>query len=119
MRAVIFNRIGWCTLLLVMLATAVDAQRRGGTTRRRTATSATPTEETPVVNPATGNAVTPPPAPPASQRPDGISAPLVDTPRKSLRVDGVVERNLARDRTPIAYDYIREDDRFWEKEYGR
>lgn len=116
MRAVIFNRIGWCTLLLVMLATAVDAQRRGGTTRRRTATSATPPEEAPVVNPATGNAVTPPPpAPPASQRPDGISGPLVDTPRKSLRIDGVVERNLARDRTPIAYDYIREDDRFWEK----
>lgn len=59
----------------------------------------------------------PPPtaAPPASLRPDDISAPLVDTPRKSLRVDGVVERNLARERTPIAYDYIREDDRFWEK----
>jgi gliding motility associated protien GldN len=115
MRAVIFNRIGWCTLLLVMLATAVDAQRRGGTTRRRTATTATPTENAPVVNPATGNAVTPPSAPPASQRPDGITAPLVDTPRKSLRIDGVVERNLARERTPIAYDYIREDDRFWEK----
>jgi gliding motility associated protien GldN len=116
MRAVIFNRIGWCTLLLVMLATAADAQRRGGTTRRRTATTATPQDS--VVNPATGNAVTPPPpssAPPASLRTDGISAPLVDTPRKSLRVDGVVERNLARERTPIAYDYIREDDRFWEK----
>ncbi|NLR79228.1 gliding motility protein GldN [Chitinophaga eiseniae] len=118
MRAVIFNRIGWCTLLLVMLATAADAQRRGGTTRRRTATTGTATTpDASVVNPATGNAVTPPPAPaaPASQRPDGITAPVVDTPRKSLRVDGVVERNLARERTPIAYDYIREDDRFWEK----
>lgn len=117
MRAVIFNRIGWCTLLLVMLATAAEAQRRGGTTRRRTATTATPAPDS-VVNPATGNAVAPPPptaAPPASLRPDDISAPLVDTPRKSLRVDGVVERNLARERTPIAYDYIREDDRFWEK----
>ncbi|MFY0252790.1 gliding motility protein GldN [Chitinophaga sp. 30R24] len=109
MRAVIFNRIGWCTLLLVMLATAAEAQRRGGTTRRRTGTTATPpADDASVVNPATGNAVTPPPAPQAT-------APLVDTPRKSLRVDGVVERNLARDRTPIDYDYIREDDRFWEK----
>lgn len=100
-----------------MLATAAEAQRRGGTTRRRTATTATPAPDS-VVNPATGNAVAPPPptaAPPASLRPDDISAPLVDTPRKSLRVDGVVERNLARERTPIAYDYIREDDRFWEK----
>ncbi|HVI43593.1 MAG TPA: gliding motility protein GldN [Chitinophaga sp.] len=120
MRAVIFNRIGWCTLLLVMLATAADAQRRGGTTRRRTATEAAPQQDpnAPVVNPATGNAVTPPPAqptPPTPQRPDGLSAPIVDTPRKSLRIDGVVERNLTRERTPIPYDYIREDDRFWEK----
>ncbi|WP_212001341.1 gliding motility protein GldN [Chitinophaga sp. HK235] len=116
MRAVIFNRIGWCTMLLVMMATAAEAQRRGGTTRRRTASEATQQDpNAPVVNPATGNAVTPPPAQPASQRPDGITAPVVDTPRKSLRVDGVVERNLARERVPIVYDYIREDDRFWEK----
>ncbi|MGN7819684.1 gliding motility protein GldN [Chitinophaga varians] len=118
MRAVIFNRIGWCTMLLVMLATAAEAQRRGGTTRRRTATEAPQTDpNAPVVNPATGNAVTPPPPAPnaASQRPDGITAPVSDTPRKSLRVDGVVERNLARERVPIVYDYIREDDRFWEK----
>ena len=118
MRAVIFNRIGWCTLLLVMLATTVDAQRRG-TTRRRTATPGTPpaTQDATLVNPATGNPVTPPPPAPASpQQPiAGTSAPMVDTPRKSLRVDGVVERSLARERTPIAYDYIREDDRFWEK----
>jgi gliding motility associated protien GldN len=100
-----------------MLATAAEAQRRGGTTRRRTATTAEPaaTQDASLVNPATGNAVTPPPAAPASQRPDGITSPVVDTPRKSLRVDGVVERSLARERTPIAYDYIREDDRFWEK----
>ncbi|MDQ0105061.1 gliding motility associated protein GldN [Chitinophaga terrae (ex Kim and Jung 2007)] len=99
-----------------MLATAAEAQRRGGTTRRRTATTAEPTStDTPVVNPATGNTVTPPPAAPPSLRPDGITAPVSDTPRKSLRVDGVVERGLARERTPIAYDYIREDDRFWEK----
>lgn len=115
MRAVIFNRIGWCTLLLVMLATAAEAQRRGGTTRRRTATTAEPTPDAPVVNPATGNAVTPPPAAPPSLRPDGITSPVSDTPRKSLRVDGVVERSLARERAPITYDYIREDDRFWEK----
>ncbi|RFS22439.1 gliding motility protein GldN [Chitinophaga silvatica] len=113
MRAVIFNRIGWCTLLLVMLATAADAQRRG-TTRRRTATNAEPTQDASVVNPATGNAVAPPPAAPPSGAPTA-GGPVVDTPRKSLRVDGVVERALARERIPIAYDYIREDDRFWEK----
>jgi len=114
MRAVMLNRIGWCTMLLVMLATAAEAQRRGGTTRRRTATQRNAQQDpnAPVVNPATGNAVaTPPPAAP----PTTAAAAPVDTPRKSLRIDGVVERNLARERVPIVYDYIREDDRFWEK----
>ncbi|RAJ75462.1 gliding motility associated protein GldN [Chitinophaga dinghuensis] len=112
MRAVMLNRIGWCTMLLVMLATAAEAQRRGGTTRRRTATQRNAQQDpnAPVVNPATGNAVATPPAAPPT-----VTAAPVDTPRKSLRIDGVVERNLARERAPIVYDYIREDDRFWEK----
>jgi len=103
-------------MLLVMLATAAEAQRRGGTTRRRTATQAAPPQQdpnAPVVNPATGNAVATPPPPTPTAAP--AAAGPVDTPRKSLRVDGVVERNLARERVPIVYDYIREDDRFWEK----
>ncbi len=40
----------------------------------------------------------------------------VDTPRKSLRIDGVSEKSPIRDRVPIAYDHIREDDKFWEKQ---
>ena len=119
MRAVMFKRISWCALLLVFLAAEAQAQRRGGTTRRRTTTTTTTEEE--VVNPATGNAVTPPPAPAEGDaaatplRPDDISMPVVDTPRKSLRVDGVTSKNSVRDRVPIAYDNIREDDKFWEK----
>ncbi|ASZ10076.1 gliding motility protein GldN [Chitinophaga pendula] len=125
MRAVILNRMGWCILLLALLATEASAQRRGGTTRRRTATSESNTTENStqqapntVVNPATGNAVTTPP-PPAQQslRADGVGTPVTvtDTPRKSLRIDGVTEKNLIRERIPIAYDHIREDDKFWEK----
>jgi gliding motility associated protien GldN len=74
-----------------------------------------------VVNPATGNAVTPPAAPatdPAAAAPlrqDGVGTPVSDTPRKSLRVDGVTSKNSVRDRVPIIYDNIREDDKFWEK----
>jgi gliding motility associated protien GldN len=127
MRAVILNRIGWCSLLLVLvLASEVNAQGRrrggGGTTRRTPAVdnTTTPTQDASVVNPATGNSVAtpPPPAPTAadgvSQRPDGIGIP-VDTPRKSLRTDGISEKNFIRDRVPIAYDHIRSDDEFWEK----
>ncbi|MBS1948195.1 MAG: gliding motility protein GldN [Bacteroidetes bacterium] len=44
----------------------------------------------------------------------------LDTPRKSLRNDAAVERLLIKDRTPLAYEHIREDDavyrqRVWEE----
>jgi gliding motility associated protien GldN len=44
----------------------------------------------------------------------------LDTPRKSLRNDAVIERNLVKDRTPLTYEHIREDDavyrqRVWEE----
>ncbi len=121
------NRIAWCVLLVTLIATSADAQgRRGGTTRRKTTTTEPQAQQTDpnagITNPATGNAVAPPP--PAtpntdakpSLREDGIAAgPLVDTPRTSKRVDGVTAKTLIRDRTPLAYDYIREDDKFWEK----
>jgi gliding motility associated protien GldN len=125
MRAVMFNRIGWGALLLVFLATeAADAQAGGGrrgSTRRRTTAEGTTTPaadpNAPVVNPATGNEVATPP-PPANQqslRQDGVGGPVSDTPRRSLRVDGVTEKALSKERVPLAYDYIREDDKFWEK----
>lgn len=118
MRAVILNKIGWCSLMLViLLASQADAQRRGGT-RRKPATPDAATQDASVVNPATGNSVAPPPPPPpapgASLRPDGIGIP-VDTPRKSQRIDGISEKNFIKDRTPIIYDHIRSDDEFWEK----
>src|SRR6202012_5552412 len=31
-------------------------------------------------------------------------------PRRSLRNDAIIERNLVKDRTPLAYEHIREDD---------
>jgi gliding motility associated protien GldN len=34
----------------------------------------------------------------------------LDTPRKSLRNDAIIERNLVKDRTPLTYEHIREDD---------
>ncbi|WP_343667113.1 gliding motility protein GldN [Chitinophaga sp.] len=120
MRAVILNKIGWCSLMLViLLASQADAQRRGGSTRRKPTTpDAAATQDASVVNPATGNSVAPPPPPPpppgTSLRPDGLSMP-VDTPRKSQRIDGISEKNFIKDRTPIIYDHIRSDDEFWEK----
>ncbi len=118
MQAVILKRISLSALLVVLFAGSADAQRRTG---RRTQNP--PPEQTqpqqPVTNPATGNPVNVPAAPagtaPTSLRQDGVGTP-VDTPRKSLRIDGVSEKSPIRDRVPIAYDHIREDDKFWEKQ---
>ncbi|HEY2727403.1 MAG TPA: hypothetical protein VGI61_09540, partial [Parafilimonas sp.] len=35
---------------------------------------------------------------------------LLDSTKMSLRNDGAIERNLVKDRTPLAYEDIREDD---------
>ena len=41
-----------------------------------------------------------------------VSQPEIklDTVRKSLRMDAIVERNLVKERTPLDYEHIREDD---------
>jgi gliding motility associated protien GldN len=43
----------------------------------------------------------------------------IDTPRKSLRNDAAIERNLVKDRTPLAYENIREDDAFYRERVWR
>jgi gliding motility associated protien GldN len=43
----------------------------------------------------------------------------LDTPRKSLRNDAIIERNLVKDRTPLAYEYIREDDAVYRERVWR
>lgn len=118
MRAVILKRISWSAFLLVVLASSADAQSRRRRTEPAGNAPATQQNNPPVTNPATGNPVNVPEAPatpPPSLRQDGVGTP-VDTPRKSLRVDGVSEKSPIRDRVPITYDHIREDDKFWEKQ---
>ncbi len=43
----------------------------------------------------------------------------LDTPRKSLRNDAVVELNLVKDRTPLVYEHIREDDAVYRQRVWR
>jgi gliding motility associated protien GldN len=43
----------------------------------------------------------------------------LDTPRRSLRDDAIVERNLVKDRTPLAYEHIREDDAVYRQRVWR
>lgn len=43
----------------------------------------------------------------------------LDTPRKSLRNDAVIELNLVKDRTPLTYEHIREDDAVYRQRVWR
>jgi gliding motility associated protien GldN len=43
----------------------------------------------------------------------------LDTPRKSLRNDAIIERNLVKDRTPLPYEHIREDDAVYRQRVWR
>lgn len=105
------NRVIKLSLLLavmVTLATNVDAQqkkpvraksKRATTTKttnrnnnggNRTALTAPAKDTVPVVAPS--------------------SDITIEPPRKSLRNDNAIERNLVKERTPLAYEHIREDD---------
>ncbi len=44
---------------------------------------------------------------------------VLDTPRKSLRNDAAIELNLVKDRTPLAYEHIREDDAVYRQRVWR
>lgn len=121
-------------LVLLLAVTVVSegyAQRKRTTHRRTRKPAATQTQRATnpngnnVVNPATGNMVTVPATVTPSEsaatpnggslRPNNGLGIMGDTIKPSLRNNGAVEKNLIKDRTPLAYQYIREDDVFWER----
>lgn len=88
------------------MAGAASAQAKKRTTKRKPTTTKKAT---------TKNAVSDQTVAPAK---DTTAKPAVelaadiklDTPRRSLRNDAIIERQLVKDRTPLAYEHIREDD---------
>jgi gliding motility associated protien GldN len=105
------NRIIKLGLLLTVMAVFVgtaDAQTKkpNRTVKKRTTTNKTATRN----NNAANNAA-------LAAKKDTVPAPLVldadiklDAPKPSLRNDNAIERNLVRERVPLAYEHIREDD---------
>jgi gliding motility associated protien GldN len=95
------------TLALGFVVESADAQQKKPsrpTKKRTTAAKKTTTNKTQNQTNAALNA-----APK-----DTIKAPVadlkIDAPRPSLRNDNAVQRNLVKDRTPLDYEHIREDD---------
>ena len=104
------NRIIKFGLLIAVLAVFVEtadaqAKKPNRTKSKRTTT----TRSTNRSNNATNPALTPPPKDTVPMVAPTADIKL-DAPRKSLRNDNAIERNLVKERTPLAYEHIREDD---------
>ena len=113
------NLIRLCVLAMAVLIVTgnVDAQTKKRTVKKRPATTK---KTTATKNQAAADASVAP-------KPDTTKPAVVleadiklDTPRKALRNDAIIERNLVKDRTPLVYEHIREDDavyrqRVWEE----
>jgi gliding motility associated protien GldN len=121
MKKVMNIKATWLLAATLMLGGSVFAQVN---TRLRKSTPQT----NQVVNPATGNAVTPPAPPPqgtytgnvtpqgvgqVSLRADNVFG--IDSVRPSLRNDMAVPLDTNDFRTPLTYQYIRPDDAMWGK----
>lgn len=98
------TRLSVLTLLLGAMAVSAEAQKK--TTRSTKSKTTTPKS----VNVSNNSANA------ALQAPAKDTVPLVaadlkiDEPRPSLRNDNAIQRNLVKDRTPLDYEHIREDD---------
>jgi gliding motility associated protien GldN len=106
-----FIRLCLLALVFSLVAGAVDAQttpakkptakRKVGTTARKKGTQKNQGVATAAVAPKDTTK-------PAMVIPDADVK--LDTIRRSLRNDAIIERNLVKDRTPLPYEHIREDD---------
>jgi gliding motility associated protien GldN len=106
------NRIIKLGLLLTVMAVFVgtaDAQTKkpNRTAKKRTITNKTATRN----NNAANNAALAAKKDTVPAAPAVLEADLkLDAPKPSLRNDNAIERNLVRERVPLVYEHIREDD---------
>lgn len=96
----------------------VDAQTRKKTTRKSTTAKKKASTKNTQANVADANL--------AANKQDTmvVTAPKkdplkMDTIRKSLRNDNAIEKNLVKDRTPLNYEHIREDDAIYREKVWR
>src|SRR5688500_14987780 len=96
-----FIKVSLLALVAVLVMGTADAQTRNP--KKKTTT--TKKKSNTVKNNANNNAQVPPPAPKDTTPAVVLKAELkLDTIRKSLRPDGVIEKNLVKDRNPLAYE---------------
>lgn len=104
---------------MFVFAGSADAQNKPRTSTKRPATKKPTTKSNTIKNNAKNNAQVAPPV-----KKDTVPAQLtaqikLDTIRKSLRNDDAIDRNLVKDRVPLAYEHIREDDAVYRQRLWR
>ena len=106
------NRVIKLSLLLavlVALTTNVDAQQKKPVRAKSKRATTTKTTNRANNNGANKTALAAPAKDTVPVAPV-VADIAIDPPRKSLRNDNAIERNLVKERTPLAYEHIREDD---------
>jgi gliding motility associated protien GldN len=110
-----FIRLCLLALVLSLVAGAADAQ-----TKKRTVKKRPPAKKTATTKSQGGNNAAVAPVKDTVKPEPVVDADIkLDTPRKSLRNDAIIERNLVKDRTPLTYEHIREDDAVYRQRVWR
>ncbi|HXO75346.1 MAG TPA: hypothetical protein VN824_08935, partial [Puia sp.] len=113
-----FIRLCLLAVVFSCIASAADAQAKKRTTTKRKATT---TKKGTTKNQGKADATVAPVKDTTAKPAVVLAADIkLDTPRRSLRNDAIIERNLVKDRTPLTYEHIREDDavyrqRIWQE----
>lgn len=97
------------TLCIGLAGYSADAQQRNAT-RRNTTQQTTNAQSSANVQPMVVDTVVVPPLP--------DSMPIQNV-RPSMRPNSAIERNLVTDRTPLAYEHLREDDAVYRQKVWR
>jgi gliding motility associated protien GldN len=114
------NRVIRLCLLATVFALALGtAQAQAPATRKKAKRTTVKKKTNTNKSSATTTAVAP--AKDTTAKPVAIMEADIklDTPRRSLRNDASIELNLVKDRTPLAYEHIREDDAVYRQRVWR
>ena len=116
-----FIRLCLLAVVFSCIASAADAQAKKRTVKRKPAPTAKGKGKGTTKNQGKADATVAPPKDTTAKPAVVLAADIkLDTPRRSLRNDAIIERNLVKDRTPLTYEHIREDDavyrqRIWQE----
>lgn len=115
-----FAKYALLVMAIGMVAIAADAQTtRKKTTRKTAAPAQKKTAQKTQSNVADANLAAAKQDTMVVQAPPKRDLIKMDTIRKSLRNDNAIEVNLVKDRTPLAYEHIREDDAIYREKVWR